>query len=173
MWREQSAYTPEEHERVFGADANAEDIYRYVVDGPFKLCHQVLGSKVERRYSTIYDVAKTDLGVEQFDLVFVGDVVVHTLHPVEALAAVSKVCKGTLVISQHMPERLGSRPAALYVGGAELGEPNLTWWMLNAACLEQLLKKVGFRDVEVVGHNRGAMRPGGVYYDRPILHARK
>jgi tRNA (mo5U34)-methyltransferase len=172
MARDQSAYTPAEHEQVFG-HATPEDIYRYVVDGPFKLCHQVLKSKVERRYARIYDVADTDLGHDQFDLVFVGDVVVHTLHPVEALAAVSKVCKGTLVITQHTFEGLGSRPAALYVGGEKLGEPNLTWWVPNQACLEQLLKKVGFRDVDLVGHNTGAMRPGGVYYDRPILHARK
>jgi tRNA (mo5U34)-methyltransferase len=168
----QSAYTEDEYERVF-KDATKDDIYRYVVDGPFKLCHQVLGSKVERRYSRIYDVADTDLGRDQFDLVFVGDVLVHTLHPVEALAAISKVCKGTLVVTQHMPERLGLEPALRYVGGEELGEPNLTWWQPNQACLEQLMKKVGFRTVSLAGYNKGAMRPGGTYYDRPILHATK
>lgn len=170
--RDQSAYTPEEHERVFGG-ATSEDIYRYVVDGPFKLCHQALGSKVERRYSTIYDLPETDLGVERFDLVCAGDVLVHALHPVEALASLSRVCGGTLVLSQHMPERYGARPLAEYVGGARLGEPNLTWWVPNQPCLEQLLRKVGFHEVELVGRNIGAMRPGGVYYDRPILHARK
>lgn len=172
MAQDQSAYTPDEYEAVFG-DSTPEDIYRYVTDGPFKLCHQVLKSGVERRYARIYDVADTDLGPEQFDLVCVGDVLVHTLHPVEALAAVARVCKGTLVLSQHTFDRLGSRPAAMYVGGEKLGEPNLTWWVPNVACLAQLLKKVGFREVELVGYNRGAMRPGGVYYDRPILHAHK
>jgi tRNA (mo5U34)-methyltransferase len=172
MARDQSAYSDEEHAAVFG-EPSAEEVYECVVDGPFKICHRVLQSKVDRRYSTIYDVAKTDLGRDQFDLVFVGDVLVHTLHPVEALASLASVCGGTLVMSQHMPESLGTKPAALYVGGDELGEENLTWWIPNLACFEQLLKKVGFRDVELVGYNRGVMRPGGVYYERPILHARK
>jgi hypothetical protein len=172
MARDQSFYGPEEHARRFG-EASPEDVYEWVVDGPFQICHRALGSKVERRYSTIYDVPETDLGVEAFDLVFLGDVVVHTLHPLEALAAAARVCKGTVVISQNMPERFGSDPVALYVGGEKLGEPNLTWWWPNQACLEQLLKKVGFREVELVGRNRGTMRPRGVYYDRAVLHARK
>ena len=72
---------------------------------------------------------------------------------------------GTLVISQNLPERFGDEPIALYVGGIELGEPSLSWWWPNQACLEQILLKLGFREVELVGHNRGVMRPTGVYYD--------
>ena len=141
---------------------SAEDVYHHVVDGPFKICHGILGSQVERHYSTVYELA--DLG--QFDLAFMGDVLLHTIRPVEALAAVAKTCK-SLIISQRLPERFGSQPAALYVGH------NLTWWIPNRACLEQLLKSVGFREVELVGYNSGVMRPSGVYYDRAIVHARK
>jgi 2-polyprenyl-3-methyl-5-hydroxy-6-metoxy-1,4-benzoquinol methylase len=148
------------------ASETAEEVYHYVIDGPFKFCHKVLGSRVERRYTPIYDLEG------EFDLVFVGDVLLHTLHPVEALAAIAKVCKGTLALSQNMPERF-SQPAMLYVGGDTLGDPNLAWWIPNQACLQQLLKKLGFAQAELVGYNSGVMRPAGIYYDRPILHARK
>lgn len=172
MALDQSAYSEATHGEVFD-EGSKEAVYEYVVDGPFKICAKVLGSKVERRYSTIYDLSAETLGSDSFDLVFVGDVLVHTLHPLEGLAAMARVCSGTLVVAQDLPEGLGSRPAVLYVGGEELGEEHLTWWMPNQACLSQLLKKLGFKTIEVVGYNRGAMRPGGVYFDRPVVHARK
>lgn len=65
----------------------------------------------------------------------------------------------------------GSRPAALYVGGDTLGDDHAQWWYPNRACFEQILRKLGFTHVEVVGRNSGVSRPGGRYYDRPILHA--
>lgn len=166
----QSAYTSDEFDTVFH-EAGAEDFYRYFLDGPFRLCHEALGSRVERRYATIYDVGRTDLGRDSFDLVFLGDLLLHVMHPLQALAAVAPLCRGTLVISQHMPAGLGSRPAVLYVGGDRLGQDHSTWWLPNRACFEQLLSKLGFRRVEVVGHNTGVSRPGGNYYVRPVLHA--
>ena len=65
----------------------------------------------------------------------------------------------------------GSRPAALYVGGDTLGDDHAQWWYPNRACFEQILRKLGLTHVEVVGRNSGVSRPGGRYYDRPILHA--
>src|SRR4051812_22905787 len=50
-----------------------------------------------------------------------------------------------------MPERLGPQPAALYMGSDKLGEPKMTWRVPSRACLEQLLKKVGFQEVEPRG----------------------
>jgi hypothetical protein len=77
------------------------------------------------------------------------------------------------VLSQEVPESLGSKPAVRYVGGEKLGEENMRWWLPNVACLQQILKKLGFKEVEVVGRNRGVTNPGGVYFDRPIIQARK
>jgi len=166
----QSAYTNDEFDAVFRR-ASAADFYHYYLDGPFKLCHQVLGSGVERRYSSIYDIPETDLGSRSFDLVFLGDLLLHLMHPFKALTAVAPLCRGKLVLSQYLPAGFGSRPAALYVGGDTLGDDHATWWFPNQACFEQILRKLGFRDVEIVGRNAGVARPGGSYYDRPILHA--
>ncbi len=166
----ESAYTGDAFDAVFHK-ADASDFYHYVLDGPFQLCHRTLGSRVERHYSTIYDIPGTDLGTRSFDLVFLGDLLLHTMHPLSALAAVAPLCAGTLVISQEMPLGMGSRPAVLYAGGDTPESDDATWWYPNRACFAQLLKKLGFRRVEVVGHNVGVSRPGGRYYDRPVMHA--
>lgn len=165
-----SAYTSEGFDEVFHR-ASPEDFYHYFMDGPFQLCHRALGSRVERRYASIYDIPRTDLGASEFDLIFLGDLLLHTMHPLNALAAVAPLCRGTLVISQHMPSGFGSRPAVLYVGGDQADFDHSTWWYPNLACFQQLLRKLGFRSVEIVGHNTGVSLPVGSYYDRPVLHA--
>lgn len=165
-----SAHTSENLDRIFSG-ASGADVYKYFIDGPFRLCHQELGSRVERRYATVYDIPDTDLGRSGFDLVFLGDLLLHTMHPLDALAAVATVCTGTLVISQHLPVGFGARPAVLYVGGDTFGADHSTWWYPNRLCFEQLLRKLSFRHVEIVGHNTGVSLPGGDYYDRPVLHA--
>ena len=166
----QSDYTDEELEVL--SSTSARRVYELFLDGPFRLCHKALNSGVERRYATIYDLPETDLGAGSFDLVFLGDLLLHTIHPLKAMAAVASMCRGTLVISQHMPTdlRLGSRPAVLYVGGNTV-EDHATWWYPNRQCFEQILGKLGFRHVEVVGRNTGVSSPGGIYYDRPVLPA--
>ena len=165
-----SAYSRDSFEEVFNQTTPA-DFYHYFMDGPFRLCHKALGSQVERRYASIYDLPDTDLAGREFDLVFLGDLLLHTMHPLNALAAVAPLCAGTLVISQHMPTSFGSRPAILYVGGDEIGADHSTWWYPNVACFQQLLRKLGFGSAEIVGHNTGVSLPSGSYYDRPILHA--
>ncbi len=166
----QSAYTSEEFEAIF-QESGPDEFFHYFLDGPFKLCHRALGSRVERRYASVYDIPTTDIAGQSFDLVFLGDLLLHTMHPLNALAAVAPLCCGTLVIAQHMPTGLGSRPAVVYAGGETYGEDHSTWWYPNRACFEQVLRKLGFRHVEVVGRSTGASRPGGEYYDRPVLHA--
>jgi len=61
----------------------------------------------------------------------------------------------------------------LYVGGERPGEDDLSWWLPNRACMEQMLQKLGFRTVEEVGRNTGVLRPDGHPFDRAILHASK
>ena len=171
MTAEHSSYTREEFDAVFN-DASAADFYHYFLDGPFKLCHRVLNSKVERIYSTIYGIPETELGSRSFDLVFLGDVLLHLLHPFVALTAVAPLCRGTLVLSQHLPGTPRSRPEMLYVGGDTPGRDLATWWLPNRACFDQVLRKLGFCQIEEVGRNTG-VGIGGMYYDRPILHARR
>jgi tRNA (mo5U34)-methyltransferase len=148
-----------------------EELYFYLLKGPFEFCHRLLGSKVERCYASVYDLSPGLLGVSGFDYVFMGDILVHTLNPLQALAAVAPLCRKALILCQLMPEVSDGKPAMLYVGGDEPASDEVSWWWPNQACLVQLLKKLGFRDVRVAGTNSGRLRPSGFAFERPVLHA--
>src|SRR5260370_15403873 len=46
--------------------------YRHL-EAPFQFCHRLLRSRVERCHSRVYDLCPARLGVDAFDLIFVGD----------------------------------------------------------------------------------------------------
>jgi len=162
-----------------GRGISKDELHLYLLDGPFRFCHRRLNSKVARCYSTVYDLSVQKLGLEGpdggFDLIFLGDVLVHTFYPWKALAAIAPLCKndGLLVLSQVMPEELGPRPAMLYVGGDELEGDDISWWWPNKPCFDQILKKMGFKTVQEVGRSTGVLQSTGYAFDRTILHAKK
>jgi len=153
---------------------DSKEIYFRLLDGPFRFCQTRLNSKVERCFSTIYELSPQKLGVESFDMIYVGDILLHTFTPWQALAAVAPLVKagGLLVLSQVMPEDLGDRPAMHYVGGDDPNGDDISWWWPNKACFEQLLKKMGFKTVEEVGRSKGILRSTAYAFERPVLHAR-
>ena len=150
----------------------AEELYVHLLEGPFEFCRKLLNAPVERCLSTVYDLSEAKLGAT-FDLVFMGDILLHTLNPLAALAAVAPLCSGALVLSQVIPGNAGDEPVIKYVGGDTPGSDEVSWWLPNMACVVQLLKKLGFRSVKEIGRNRGVLRPSGFAYDRPILRAVK
>ncbi len=152
---------------------SAAELYAYLLEGPFEFCHKLLNSKVERCYSTVYELSPARLGCDSFDLVFLGDVLLHTLNPLMALAAVAPLCRSTLVLSQVMPDDLDGRPVMHYVGGDDPNADEVSWWWPSESCLVQLLKKLSFRDAARAGRHTGMLRPSGYVYERSILQAVK
>jgi hypothetical protein len=116
-------------------------------------------------------LSEANLGRSDYDLVFAGDVLWHTINPLQALAALAAVCRGRLIIAQDLQDQACSQPAMLYIGGDIPGEDSAAWWIPNRLCFEQILKKLGFPRVEVIGHHSGFMRPGSFPYERAIIHA--
>jgi SAM-dependent methyltransferase len=150
------------------------ELYRCLLEGPFEFCRVRLGSKVSRCYSTLYDLTAEKAGVPKgFDFVFVGDVLVHTLYPLKALAALAELCRGTLVLAQMLPEGPQEPAAMMYVGGDNPDEDEVSWWLPNRSCLMQMMSKLRFRHVEEVGMHRGLLRPGNHPFERIILRGRK
>jgi SAM-dependent methyltransferase len=150
------------------------ELYRCLLDGPFHFCKERLGSRVERYYSTVYDLSAARAGVPKgFDLVFVGDVLLHTLDPLRALAAIARLCHGTLVLAQMLPEGPQEPPAMAYVGGGDPEEDHISWWLPNKSCIAEMLTKLGFATVEHVGWHSGLLRPGNYQFNRAVFHARK
>ena len=150
------------------------DLYWDLLEGPFRYCREKLGSKVERCYSTVYDITLERTGVrEGFDLVFIGDVLIHTLYPLKALAALAPLCRGQLVLAGVLPEGPQEPPAMVYIGGADAENDEVAWWHPNLSCLMQMLQKLGFAEVDQVGFHKGALRPSGYEFERVILRATK
>lgn len=149
----------------------AAETYFYHLDGPFQFCHRIRQSKARRVYSTIYGLADALGESARFDLVFLGDVLLHTINPFRALTSAARHCRGQLVISQMMPTTSPEEPVIHYVGGTSIENDDLCWFLPNELFFRQALAKLGFRNVDVVGRNSGTMRPSGHAYDRPILLA--
>jgi SAM-dependent methyltransferase len=150
---------------------SAQQLHHYLLEGPFRLCARLLHSRVERRYCPVYDLSAERLGRPSFDLVFLGDILVHTLNPFNALAAAAKMCRETLYIAQMMPGEPDDRPAMIYEGGADPDRDDICWWLPNEQCFIQMLHKLGFSDVRKVGTHEGLLRPGGHPFVRRVIRA--
>jgi tRNA (mo5U34)-methyltransferase len=165
-----STYSDQQCQQLFQIE-QLEQFYQCFLVAPFDFCRRRLNSLATRRFSTIYDLSPEVLGVDQFDLVFLGDVLLHTVYPLKALATVANLCSGTLILSQGLADLPENRPALLYVGGETPGSDEISWWWPNYAFFEQILRKLGFRQVELKGYHRGIVRPGGGSFNRAVIHA--
>ena len=151
---------------------SAAELYHLLIEGPFRFCQKRLAARVERHFMSVYDVTGAALGApEGFDWVLAGDLLVHTLYPLKALAALASVCRGTLVIIEKIPGQPDDPPALLYKGGANTEEDNVNWWLANRACMEQMLRKLGFRMVLDKGRHTAVLAPTGFAVERTVLHA--
>ena len=160
----------QEYLAEFGV-TTVKELHRLHLDGPFEFCRDRLHSHIRRYHSTIYQLSPTILGRRSFDLVFIGDVLLHLISPFGALGAVAPLCADTLVISQDIGNQDERRPLMVYCGGEQPG--GATYWLPNFACLESMLRRLGFRTISVVGHNAGVYRRDWVPYHRAIIHAKK
>jgi tRNA (mo5U34)-methyltransferase len=151
-----------------------EQLHHYHLDGPFEFCRKALHSNVKRCYSTIYDLSPKKLGKEAFDMIFLGDVLLHTFAPLKALAALAPLCRDTLIVTQHLAdEDCEAPPMMIYAGGATPTLDRRTWWYPNKVCMEQMLMRLGFKSVSIVGHLLTVMRPHGWVHTAAVIHAKK
>jgi SAM-dependent methyltransferase len=155
------------HERTV---EDAESLYWNLLEGPFRFCHERLGSAVERAHLSMYDLSLERLGKsEGFDLVFVSDVLWHIVNPLAALAAAASVCRGTLIVAQTMPELPRAVPAMVYEGGTTLNGDGLHWFAPTKECFIEMLLKLGFSQAHEFGKHRGMMN--GHPFERTVVHA--
>ena len=117
-------------------------------DRAFDVAHDALGSRVERRVISIYDLSPEELGT--FDVVFLGSLLLHLRDPVLALDRLRTVCHGEAVICdavELIPSILRPRtPVARLVG---MTEP--WWWQPNVAGLRQMVRSAGWEIVQRTG----------------------
>jgi tRNA (mo5U34)-methyltransferase len=169
---EDRAATLKELMNFHGANTLEELQYLHL-DGPFLFCHEQLRSNVERLHSTIYDLTPHKFSTAQFDIVFLGDILLHIFSPLKALSTVAPLCKDRLIILHQFPHVDESQPLMLYIGGQSPHGDSRSWWLPNKTCLVQILKRVGFRTVEITGHFETIDRSNGIRGPRSVIHAAK
>ena len=143
-----------------------EEAYVRHLDGPFRFCHKMLGSKVTRCYSPVYDLTLDKVGGKKFDLIYAGDILLHLFSPLKALDTLSTLCAGQIFVTLDVPFYHADQPYMRFVGKESEGR---TWWLMSKLCLENMLKRVGFRTVTQVGAYSGILRRVGVTYQREVL----
>jgi SAM-dependent methyltransferase len=149
------------------------DVDYFQLEAPFDVCRAVLKSQVRRRFCRVYDLSPETVGADGFDLVFVGDVLLHLFGPLLALARIAPLVRDTLVISQAMTESPDHQPTLTYVGGSEWWADGRTSWQPSIDFLTQALRRFGFADVRVAGRFGVLNELDGFYNFNTVLHARK
>jgi len=115
----------------------------------FEVARRALGSRVERRDLSIYELSPEALG-GAFDFVFLGDLLLHLRDPVGALAAVRSVVGGEAVIAETVdavPSILRPRTPTARLEG----QTRPWWWQPNRAGLLQMIRSAGFVVAEATG----------------------
>jgi len=108
------------------------------------LAHRDLDSNAECVYGNVYEITP-ELG--QFDVVMVGQLLVHLPDGISALAAAASVCRETIVVTE------GSFPAddplASLCGRVALPDIPYAWYHYSYGWYREVLAMLGFRTVEI------------------------
>jgi tRNA (mo5U34)-methyltransferase len=107
----------------------------------FEVAHRALGSSVRFEERSVYDLDPAEVG--EFDLVYVGSLLLHLRDPVRALERVRSVCRGRLLLVDNIDLLLTlvlpRRAVAAFDG---IGRP--WWWTANLAGLVRMVRAAGF-----------------------------
>jgi tRNA (mo5U34)-methyltransferase len=111
----------------------------------FELARDALGSRVERRHVSVYELDPDELG--NFDFAVLGTLLLHLRDPVTALASVRGVLTGRLLLNE--PVIPGVRTSLRRRAVAEpLMSGGPFWWLCNPAGLRHLLDAAGFTIID-------------------------
>ncbi len=119
----------------------------------FELVRKVFDSKVEDMEIDILDLSPEKVGT--FDIVLFLGVLYHMRHPLLALEKVYSVTKEMAIIETATDMLDFKRPAMAFYPDREFNNGPTTWCGPNPACVEGMLKAVGFKKVKF--HHKGSI----------------
>lgn len=131
---------------------------RITGDG-FRLAKELLGSKVERKEMSVYNLNPKDLG--QFDIVFLSDLLLHIRDPQRALEKLWTVVKNpggyAIIAEPYSPDLEKYKDVALT---QFIGYDKFVWQIPSTNTLRTMLHQAGF-DIQELGRLR-------LDYDHPF-----
>jgi hypothetical protein len=132
----------------------------------FSLAREALGSNVELRYVSVYDLDPGEHGT--FDLAVIGTLLLHLRDPIAALRAIRRVARAVVVndvVSLPMSVRWPRTPHARLLGREGLP----FWWVPNRAGLVRYVEAAGWA---VADYSRPYLVPFGAGRSSPPLRER-
>jgi tRNA (mo5U34)-methyltransferase len=109
----------------------------------FDLAHEALGSRVRRIERSVYELGPD---LDQFDLVFCGDLLIHLKDPITAVQRIRSVCRGSAILCNPIKRfRFAPRRALAQFDGID----EFQWWLLSEATLKRMMLAAGFVQIEV------------------------
>jgi tRNA (mo5U34)-methyltransferase len=134
----------------------------------FDLAKAALNSRVEEKLIPVEDISPERVGV--FDLVLFLGVLYHAPDMVRYLRLVRSVCRGRVILETEIDAEDYPRPAAVFYPGNALNNDASNFWGPNMACVEAMLREVGFKRVERVC-TFNLCRRGTRPFHRAVFHA--
>ncbi len=123
----------------------------------FELARARLAPAIE-----VMDIDLPELTVERvgtFDVVLFAGVFYHLRHPLLVLEQLAPLAGETFILETHLDARWMRRPAMVFYPGREQDDDPTNWWGPNPACVEAMLRDVGFARVRYT-RNPAARRRG-------------
>jgi tRNA (mo5U34)-methyltransferase len=113
----------------------------------FKICHELLGSKVKKEFSSVYDLRPERLG--KFDIVFTSDLLIHLRDPLAAMEAIWTMTDRVAIFGDVFhPDLEGFKDNAL-VEFCHSGASDM-WWRPSTACYRFWLRLARFSRIEEI-----------------------
>lgn len=111
----------------------------------FELARQRLAPDIE-----VMDVEVEDLTTDRvgnFDVVLFCGVFYHLRHPFQILERIASLAKQTLIVESRMLRTFHNSPVMRFYPGTELDGDPTNWWAPNRACLDAMLRDLGFSNI--------------------------
>lgn len=145
----------------------SDGMYR-TIKNSYWFAHRALQSKARAYYGNIFRFPD-DFG--PFDVVFLGQVLVHLRDPMQALVNAARVCRDTLIITEGMYE--SDQPTAVFLSGPDNDNYD-AWWHLSTKLYTDFLKVLGFEVVSITRNKyRATHQALAGEVDVPTLVARR
>ncbi len=133
-------------ERVISADLWNPELS--ATSEGYAVAHSAMQSSATPVRASVHDLDPSIHG--EHDLVLFLGVLYHLPNPFEALVALRRVTRKTLILETESDLAYTRRPALAFYTGSELGKDPTNWFGPNAKAVVAMCQAAGFGDVRVV-----------------------